>query len=40
MLALAVVTDFLYDGLIVWLGPAVLGVLLVVFWFGRPLMRD
>jgi hypothetical protein len=39
VLALAVVTDFLYDGLVVWLGPAVLGVLVVGFWFVRPLMR-
>ena len=39
MLAIAVVTDFLYDGWVVWLFPGVLALLLVVFWFARPLMR-
>jgi hypothetical protein len=39
VLALAVVTDFLYDGIVVWLGPLVLGLLVVGLWFARPLMR-
>ena len=39
VLAIAVVTDFLYDGWMVWLFPGILGVLLLVFWFARPLMR-
>jgi len=39
VLAIAVVTDFLWDGWVVWLFPGALAVLLVVFWFGRPLMR-
>ena len=39
VLAIAVVTDFLYDGWMVWLFPGILAVLLLVFWFARPLMR-
>jgi len=39
ILAIAVVTDFLYDGWVVWLFPGVLALLLIVFWFARPLMR-
>ena len=39
ILAIAVVTDFLYDGWVVWLFPGVLALLLIVFWFTRPLMR-
>jgi hypothetical protein len=39
VLALAVVTDFLYDGWVVWLFPGVVGLMVVFFWFARPLMR-
>jgi hypothetical protein len=39
VLAIAVVTDFLFDGWAVWLFPGALAVMLVVFWFARPLMR-
>ena len=39
VLALVMVTDFLYDHWIVVAAPAVIGVLLAVFWFIRPLLR-
>ena len=40
VLALTMVTSFLYDDWIVIAGPAVIGVLLAVFWFLRPLSRS
>jgi hypothetical protein len=39
VLSLIVVTDFLFDGWVVWLFPAALAVLLVTVWFVRPLTR-
>ena len=39
VLAIATVTDYLYDSWIVWAAPAVVGVLLASLWFLRPLLR-
>jgi Family of unknown function (DUF6328) len=39
VLAIVVVTDFLYDGWVVWLFPALLAALLITIWFVRPLLR-
>jgi len=40
VLAITMVTSFLYDHWIVIAGPALIAVLLAVFWFVRPLLRD
>jgi len=40
VLALVLVTDFLYDSWIVVAGPAIIAVLLAGFWFIRPLTRS
>ena len=39
ILAIAVVTDFLWDGWVVWFFPALLLALIVAIWFVRPLAR-
>jgi hypothetical protein len=39
VLALVLVTDYLYDGIVVWLSPLLAAVLLLALWFGRPLAR-
>jgi len=39
VLALTMVTSFLYTHWIVIAGPALIAVLLAVFWFVRPLLR-
>jgi hypothetical protein len=39
VLAVILITDFLYDGAIVWISPLIAGVLLAALWFGRPLAR-
>jgi Family of unknown function (DUF6328) len=39
VLAIAVVTDFLWDGWIVWLFPGLLAALILSIWFLRPLAR-
>jgi hypothetical protein len=39
VLAVILITDFLYDGAIVWLSPLIAGLLLAALWFGRPLAR-
>ncbi len=39
VLAIAMVTDFLYDGWITWAAPAALALALLVVWFIRPLLR-
>jgi Flp pilus assembly protein TadB len=38
-LAIAVVTDFLWDGWVVWAFPGLLLALIVAIWFVRPLAR-
>jgi len=39
ILAIAVVTDFLWNGWVVWLFPGLLAVLILAIWFVRPLSR-
>jgi len=39
ILAIAVVTDFLWDGWAVWLFPGLLAALILAIWFIRPLSR-
>ena len=39
ILAIAVVTDYLWDGWVVWLFPGLLAVLILAIWFVRPLSR-
>jgi hypothetical protein len=39
VLALVLITDYLYDGVVVWLVPAAFAALLVALWFVRPLLR-
>ena len=39
VLAIAMVTDFLYDHWIVWVAPAAIAVALAGVWFIRPLLR-
>jgi O-antigen/teichoic acid export membrane protein len=39
VLALVLITDYLYDGVIVWLSPAVAALIVLALWFGRPLAR-
>jgi hypothetical protein len=39
MLALAMITDFLYDGVVVWLSPGLFALALIGVWFVRPLLR-
>ena len=40
VLAIVVVTDFLFSGWIVWVFPGALALLLVSVWFVRPLTRS
>jgi hypothetical protein len=40
VLAIAMVTDFIYDTWIVWAAPAGVAALLAIFWFLRPLLRS
>lgn len=40
ILAIAMVTDFIYDTWIVWAAPTAIALLLVSFWFIRPLLRS
>jgi hypothetical protein len=37
--AVVLITDYLFDGVAVWLWPCLLGILLVALWFARPLVR-
>lgn len=39
VLALILITDFLYNGAVVWVFPAAAAVVLVGLWFLRPLLR-
>jgi len=40
VLALVMVTDYLYDGWVVVASPALIAALLALFWFIRPLTRN
>ena len=39
VLGIALITDVLYDGFAVWFFPGVLGLLVAILWFIRPLLR-
>jgi len=39
VLALVMVTDFLFDGAVVWIAPVFVAGLIVSLWFMRPLLR-
>ncbi|HEY6891779.1 MAG TPA: DUF6328 family protein [Solirubrobacter sp.] len=39
VLAIALITDFLYDHWITWAAPLAIALLLAGFWFVRPLLR-
>jgi hypothetical protein len=39
VLAIAMVTDFLYDHWITWAAPSAIALALIVIWFARPLLR-
>ena len=39
LLAVALITDFLFDGAARWIWPALVGVVIAVLWFIRPLLR-
>jgi hypothetical protein len=39
VLAVATVTDYLYDSWIVWAAPALIALVLASLWFLRPLVR-
>jgi hypothetical protein len=39
VLAVVMITDFLYSGTAVWIFPAAFAVLLVGLWFVRPIVR-
>jgi hypothetical protein len=40
VLAIAMVTDFLYDHWITWAAPSAIALALAVVWFARPLLRS
>jgi hypothetical protein len=40
VLAIATVTDYLYDSWIVWAAPSAVAVMLASLWFARPLLRN
>jgi hypothetical protein len=39
VLAVILIADFLYDGVIVWVAPLLVGIVLLAVWFARPLAR-
>jgi hypothetical protein len=39
VLAVILIADYLYDGVVVWLSPVATGVVLLTLWFARPLAR-
>jgi hypothetical protein len=38
--AVTLITDFLYDGALRWIWPALIAIVIAVLWFGRPLARS
>jgi hypothetical protein len=40
VLAVGVITDFLYGGAIVWIVPAAVALMIAGLWFVRPLLRS
>jgi hypothetical protein len=39
VLAVVLISDYLYDGVIVWLAPLAVGLAIAGIWFARPLAR-
>jgi Family of unknown function (DUF6328) len=39
VLAVTLISDYLYDGVVVWLAPLAIGVAVAGIWFARPLAR-
>jgi hypothetical protein len=39
VLAVILISDYLYDGVIVWLAPLILALVIAAVWFARPLAR-
>jgi hypothetical protein len=39
VLAIVMVTDFLFNGPVVWIAPALVAALILGLWFMRPLLR-
>jgi Family of unknown function (DUF6328) len=39
VLAVILISDYLYDGVIVWLAPLAVALAIAVAWFARPLAR-
>jgi hypothetical protein len=39
VLAVILISDYLYNGVIVWLAPLAVAVAIAAVWFGRPLAR-
>jgi hypothetical protein len=40
LLAVALITDYLFDGAARWLWPALIALVIVVLWFIRPALRS
>jgi Family of unknown function (DUF6328) len=40
ILAVTLITDYLFDGALRWIWPAVVALVTVVLWFARPLARS
>ena len=38
--AVMLITDFLYNGSVRWIWPALVALVIAVFWFARPLARS
>ena len=38
--AVMLITDFLYDGSVRWIWPALVALVIAMFWFARPLARS
>lgn len=39
VLAVILISDYLYDGVVVWLAPLILALVIAGVWFARPLAR-
>jgi Family of unknown function (DUF6328) len=38
--AVTLITDFLFDGALRWIWPALIAIIIAVLWFARPLARS
>jgi hypothetical protein len=39
LLAVSLITDYLFDGVARWIWPALIAVVIAVLWFLRPALR-